>query len=240
MSDTEDLEPIPNIGEYSGDRNEYGARHGEGKNTFPNQDLYVGHYENGMRNGLGTYTWAFTGESYSGEYKNGARNGSGTLKYVNSTTFDGSFQEGRRHGNGTMTFPNGDTYTGAWNLGYPHGKGEYKYASCDATLQGEWEWGRIETGAMVHADGSKWVGGFRMNQPFGEGKYVVGYWTQEGEIVEPSPPEVEEEEPEEEEEEEDAEKKEPTIEDQIPKREPLRLMDTVFRPKGGLVYSMPK
>lgn len=43
------------IGVYEGDRNEDGARHGQGKACFPNGDIYEGEYEDGRRNGFGSY-----------------------------------------------------------------------------------------------------------------------------------------------------------------------------------------
>ena len=85
MSDDESEQPILNIGTYTGPRNELGERHGRGRCVFPNKDVYVGDYENGLRNGSGTYRWAYLGVKYKGEYKNGARNGYGTMNYTNGT-----------------------------------------------------------------------------------------------------------------------------------------------------------
>ena len=36
---------------YEGDRNDSGERHGQGKATLPNGDVYEGSYENGQRHG---------------------------------------------------------------------------------------------------------------------------------------------------------------------------------------------
>ena len=41
--------------DYEGERNERDERHGHGKATLPNGDTYEGMYENGKRNGHGTY-----------------------------------------------------------------------------------------------------------------------------------------------------------------------------------------
>ena len=43
------------FGEYEGGRNDAGERHGEGKATLPNGDIYEGYYANGQRHGNGTY-----------------------------------------------------------------------------------------------------------------------------------------------------------------------------------------
>ena len=46
--------------EFHGERNERDERHGKGKATLPNGDTYEGYYENGKRNGLGTYRLVIT------------------------------------------------------------------------------------------------------------------------------------------------------------------------------------
>ena len=48
-------EGFPYFGEYEGERNEAGERHGLGKATLPNGDVYEGNYSKGKREGEGTY-----------------------------------------------------------------------------------------------------------------------------------------------------------------------------------------
>lgn len=43
------------LGEYEGERNGDEQRHGKGKATLPNEDIYEGMYVNGKRHGEGTY-----------------------------------------------------------------------------------------------------------------------------------------------------------------------------------------
>ena len=43
------------FGQYDGDRNEAGERHGNGRAILPNGDIYEGTYVNGNRHGTGTY-----------------------------------------------------------------------------------------------------------------------------------------------------------------------------------------
>ena len=43
------------FGEYEGERNEAGERHGLGKATLRNGDTYEGQYVKGLREGEGTY-----------------------------------------------------------------------------------------------------------------------------------------------------------------------------------------
>jgi radial spoke head protein 1 len=60
-----DKDEGPSIGVYEGDRNGDKQRHGRGKNTFPNGDVYEGQYVNGRRYGEGTYIWK-AGHKYTG------------------------------------------------------------------------------------------------------------------------------------------------------------------------------
>ena len=56
-SDYDDESELRNkeLGLYEGARNEMGERHGKGKASFPNGDIYEGEYEHGKRNGTGVY-----------------------------------------------------------------------------------------------------------------------------------------------------------------------------------------
>ena len=188
MSDDESEQPILNIGTYTGPRNELGERHGRGRCVFPNKDVYVGDYENGLRNGSGTYRWAYLGVKYKGEYKNGARNGYGTMNYTNGTVYEGNWVDSKREGNGKITYPNLDYYSGEFHNGLPHGKGEYYYKSCDVKVRGQFEYGRIVFGEMILRDGYKYEGEFRLNQPFGKGAWIVNGWRQDGSYIEINPP----------------------------------------------------
>jgi radial spoke head protein 1 len=73
---------------YEGERNSDKERHGTGKNTFPNGDVYNGAYAAGKRFGPGTYTWK-AGHSYNGQYENGLRSGNGTLIYPDTSKYTG-------------------------------------------------------------------------------------------------------------------------------------------------------
>ncbi len=43
------------LGEYDGERNSEGERHGYGTAIYENGDKYVGEFEHGKRHGKGTY-----------------------------------------------------------------------------------------------------------------------------------------------------------------------------------------
>ncbi|XP_027437970.1 radial spoke head 1 homolog isoform X12 [Zalophus californianus] len=76
------------LGEYEGERNEVGERHGHGKARLPNGDTYEGSYEHGKRHGQGVY-----------KFKNGAR-------YI------GEYVKNKKHGHGTFIYPDGSRYEG--------------------------------------------------------------------------------------------------------------------------------
>jgi len=132
---------------YEGARNEQGERHGQGRNVFPNKDIYVGEYANGKRNGKGRYFFKSNPDQigkYEGDWVDGKKCGEGVMHYPDGATYEGlfcvslcrhsanlpgkgHFMDGKRHGMGTYTYPNGDTYIGEWNAGRKHGKGVYNF-----------------------------------------------------------------------------------------------------------------
>jgi len=68
-------------GQYTGNRNSKGQRHGEGTYIWPNGDKYVGNWENDNMSGYGEYTYA------NGKLKNGIWDSGvylGTVKEVSS------------------------------------------------------------------------------------------------------------------------------------------------------------
>ncbi|KAJ3368854.1 hypothetical protein HDU91_000235 [Kappamyces sp. JEL0680] len=82
--DGDEREEGPSIGVYEGERNELKERHGKGKNTFPNGDVYEGQYVSGKRQGLGSYIWKgtysySTGGKKKGIWVNGTLSGPGEI-----------------------------------------------------------------------------------------------------------------------------------------------------------------
>ena len=65
-------------GEWAGDE-----RHGEGKYTYVNGDVYDGEWRHGRKHGTGTYTFAATGSHYYGQWKHGRQLGYGELVHSN-------------------------------------------------------------------------------------------------------------------------------------------------------------
>ncbi|KAJ3277905.1 hypothetical protein HK104_002851 [Borealophlyctis nickersoniae] len=152
-SEAEFKEEGPSIGTYEGERNDNKERHGKGKNTFPDGDVYEGTYVSGVRSGQGVYKWKATGARYSGEYKENVRDGEGYFVYPDGSKYRGEFRKGKRHGMGMYVYANGDSYQGQWENDQKHGQGTYTYHATGSQKKGNWVAGILSgPGEIIHAD----------------------------------------------------------------------------------------
>uniref|UniRef100_A0A8D2ZM73 Radial spoke head 1-like n=1 Tax=Scophthalmus maximus TaxID=52904 RepID=A0A8D2ZM73_SCOMX len=159
------------LGEYEGDRNEAGERHGVGKAVLPNGDNYQGQYECGKRHGQGTYRFK-NGARYVGDYSQNMKHGQGTFYYPDGSKYEGSWVEDLRQGHGIYTYPNGDVYDGEWLQHMRHGQGTYQYRDSGSKYKGSWAHGNMDAaGEYVHSN-HRYDGNFANNNPYGPGKYV--------------------------------------------------------------------
>ncbi|XP_067322821.1 radial spoke head 1 homolog isoform X1 [Anolis sagrei] len=159
------------LGEYEGERNEAGERHGQGKARLPNGDTYEGQYANGKRNGKGFYRFK-NGARYTGEYIDNKKHGQGTFIYPDGSRYEGDWVEDQRHGSGVYYYVNGDTYTGEWFNHNRHGQGTYFYALTGSKYVGTWANGQQEGAAeLIHLN-HRFQGKFVNKNPIGPGKYI--------------------------------------------------------------------
>jgi hypothetical protein len=88
-----------NDNKYEGDI-ENGKPHGNGTWTQSDGATYVGQWVNGLREGLGTFTWSEkspqSGKSYEGEYKNNKRHGTGKWLYDGGHVDEGNCRDNER------------------------------------------------------------------------------------------------------------------------------------------------
>ena len=92
-------------GEYVGQLNGRGQKHGNGKMTYDN------------------------GNEYDGQWKNNKRDGKGTTRYSSGNVYIGMWKGGKRHGFGVFYIEkSGDSYRGNWSGGVKNGPGVYEYA----------------------------------------------------------------------------------------------------------------
>uniref|UniRef100_A0A672FEY4 Radial spoke head component 1 n=1 Tax=Salarias fasciatus TaxID=181472 RepID=A0A672FEY4_SALFA len=159
------------LGEYKGDRNEAGERHGVGKAVLSNGDIYEGEYENGKRHGQGTYRYK-NGARYVGNYNQNKKHGQGTFWYPDGSKYEGSWVDDLRQGRGVYTYPNRDTYDGEWQNHVRSGQGVYHYHETGSRYKGTWLNGNMgNSGEYIHSN-HRYQGNFVSNNPMGPGKYV--------------------------------------------------------------------
>ncbi|XP_036303054.1 radial spoke head 1 homolog [Pipistrellus kuhlii] len=159
------------LGEYEGDRNEAGERHGHGRARLPNGDTYEGSYEHGKRHGQGVYKFK-NGARYIGEYVKNKKHGQGTFIYPDGSKYEGEWVDDLRHGHGVYYYVNGDTYTGEWVAHQRHGQGTYLYAETGSKYVGTWVNGQQEGAAeLIHLN-HRYQGKYSNKNPMGPGKYV--------------------------------------------------------------------
>ncbi|XP_036099666.1 radial spoke head 1 homolog isoform X1 [Molossus molossus] len=159
------------LGEYEGDRNEAGERHGHGRARLPNGDTYEGSYEHGKRHGQGIYKFK-NGARYIGEYVNNKKHGQGIFIYPDGSKYEGEWADDLRHGHGIYYYVNNDTYTGDWFAHQRHGQGTYVYMETGSKYVGTWVNGQQEGAAeLIHLN-HRYQGKFFNKNPVGPGKYV--------------------------------------------------------------------
>ncbi|KAM8975690.1 radial spoke head 1 homolog [Pelodytes ibericus] len=164
-------EAEPDLGEYEGERNEAGERHGHGKARLPNGDTYEGLYEKGKRHGQGTYRFK-NGARYVGEYSQNLKHGLGTFMYPDGSKYEGDWVDDQRQGQGVYTYDNGDSYSGDWHSHHRHGQGVYTYTDTGSKYIGTWVNGKQDgAGDLVHHN-HRYQGKFSSNSLLGPGKYV--------------------------------------------------------------------
>ncbi|XP_027501760.1 radial spoke head 1 homolog [Corapipo altera] len=185
------------VGEYDGDRNAEGERHGYGKARLPNGDTYEGEYERGLRSGRGTYRFK-SGALYTGNYLQNKKHGKGIFFYPDGSKYSGDWVDDQRQGHGEYMYANGDTYTGEWFNHKRHGQGIYVYKDSGSKYVGRWVNGIQEGPAEIIHLNHRFIGRFFNGKPSGRGKYVFDFGCeQHGEYIQ-----LEQEKGEEEEEEE--------------------------------------
>lgn len=92
-------------GEYVGQLNSRGQKHGNGKMRYDN------------------------GNEYEGQWKNNKRDGKGTTRYASENVYIGMWKGGKRHGFGVFHISkSGDIFRGNWSGGIKSGPGVYEYA----------------------------------------------------------------------------------------------------------------
>ena len=134
------FQPENSVGIYEGERNDQGQRHGRGRNTFPNGDVYDGHYKEGLCLYLGAEReflcmickkWGnqfplpcchTTRQSrhvpiyaltyYANAISKGKRQAYGVYRWKNGARYAGDYADNLRQGQGLFVYPDGSKYKG--------------------------------------------------------------------------------------------------------------------------------
>lgn len=94
---------------------------GDHKINYSDGTIYYGYIKNNQKvYGLETYT---SENVYIGDYKNGKKNGWGSFYFADGDRYIGYFKDNMRHGSGTYYWNNGDMYEGEWKNGKRDGEG---------------------------------------------------------------------------------------------------------------------
>jgi len=157
---------------YRGEFNERGEKHGQGKMTWSNGDVYTGAFVNDQRQGHGTLVFAY-GSKDQGEYVGGwldnVMHGQGTRRYPNGDVYVGEYRQGKRHGEGRFYYANGDMYWGEWCNNNMHGPGRYYYASGQRFEGFFLNNKRTGKGKLQRTDGSLEIFQYMNDQRVGQG-----------------------------------------------------------------------
>eukprot|EP00037_Helgoeca_nana_P029476 m.351703 g.351703 ORF g.351703 m.351703 type:complete len:141 (+) comp27980_c7_seq1:524-946(+) len=89
--------------EYTGDRKGKFAKHGNGMLKYPDGSVYDGEFKDDEFNGMGTFKWPTTGESYVGWWRDGEMHGKGRFTFGSGGFYTGGFSHGKMHGVGKLT-----------------------------------------------------------------------------------------------------------------------------------------
>jgi hypothetical protein len=191
---------------YEGDYDKSRGKHGKGRHTKADGDVYEGEFQNDARHGTGKWVgasgWTYTGHyafgyrdgrgievfqdgsSYDGEYKHGDRSGQGRLVEANGAVREGEWQGDKLHGNCKIQEAAGDKYEGSCVMGKPSGHGHLERVADEAVYEGEFLDGVFHGQGRVQAPGYAYEGAFALGMKSGRGKEVFDTGEQyEGEFV---------------------------------------------------------
>lgn len=128
-----------------------GQKCGFGKLTYPNGQVYEGHFEYNVRQGVGKLVCQ-SGNTAQGEFrKDKFYNGTGTMEYMHGCVFTGTWVDGWWQGPGMLTTGDGVVYEGSYNRGRLFGPGYVTYPD-GHKYKGTFVNGKMSGGVRVFED----------------------------------------------------------------------------------------
>jgi len=160
-------------GDYEGDVDEAGKKHGKGKMTYNNGVIYDGTWENDEQNGIGKYSYPGGEITYEGEFKNGEFSGHGVYKSKpESIIYSGEFKNDQRNGMGFLYSKGGMLYGEFKNDRLIRGTGKRRFKDDESTWEGDFENERLKYGKRNWPNGDTYVGALDENGGIDDGKGV--------------------------------------------------------------------
>jgi tetratricopeptide (TPR) repeat protein len=171
---------------YEGDIRE-GQRHGNGRMTFKNDDVYDGAWDCDVPSGHGVFVQAsdgpafgcesgvtgFEGDRYDGSWLDGLRHGACTYTFGNGEEFHCTWHHGRAwNGRGRIKDDDGNLYEGDIREGQRHGNGCMTFKN-GHVYNGAWYHGqRHGNGRMTFKNDDVYDGAWDCDVPSGHGVFV--------------------------------------------------------------------
>jgi hypothetical protein len=104
---------------------------------FKNKGKYEGTLTNeGLREGVGVYSYDNRNDVYFGEWKNDVFEGEGSYFYHSGDVYKGELHNGFKHGKGIYYYSNGNIYDGEWEEDFKHGYGKKNYRNLNESYEG--------------------------------------------------------------------------------------------------------
>lgn len=157
---------------------EWGTSLPEGRGRFRSVegDVYSGEWRGGRFHGLGVLRLNACGTIYAGAWRNGDREGLGVETSSSGSgdaRYAGHFHQGQRESSGTCSWPDGSHYAGDWAASSIAGAGRYVAAGSARAYSGQWQgFARHGFGRYDWADGRMYAGQYEVDQAAGFGVFV--------------------------------------------------------------------
>ena len=155
---------------------------------FENGSVYIGEWENSMKDGRGKCVWP-NGDVYDGDWVKDKQHGKGKSTWTAGNSFIGFFENNEKAGLGEYIWIDGSSYIGEWKNNKMNGIGRHRWKD-GREYVGEWLIGeRQGLGIMTYKNGNRYEGEFKRGKPDGQGvlvepggKSVSGLW-RDGKLV---------------------------------------------------------
>ena len=149
-------------------------RQGKGRSISAKGEVFIGDFESDQMNGFGVQ-YDVEGGVYVGGFSAGKRNGVGRIQAGSKSSiaggvYMGEFSAGNIQGSGFLLLSDNSVYAGNWKNGYKHGRGFFLHAS-SAIYSGEYQDGQFSgPGRYIWPEGHVYNGEWKAGKRWGIGR----------------------------------------------------------------------